>query len=856
MDLKHYQRRVVQEAEAFLEAVAAQRDAGNARHGSLDAWEKLRNQLSLIGRYTEHTNGLGEDAPHFCIKVPTGGGKTLLATQILGSVYRTILKHRNGAGLVLWVVPSSQIYRDTLKRLRNRNDLYRLMLEHAVSRRIEVWEKHELSRLSPARLRDCLNILVVQLASTNRETAEQLKFFKDSGGNITGHFPREDDAEAQRKLKEQYPNLDMIEDDPATGRHLCKTSVGNLVRLCKPPVILDEGHKATSQLARDTVEAFNASVIIELSATPQKGANIISRVTGQELLDEEMIKLPLNIATSGQKAWKDVLTQAKDKRQELAAIAAESAHDLKLPTTIRPIVLVQVERTGDDQRAPDLTHSLDVKEYLIDRLGVPANAIAIKTASTDDIEDVDLLDEGCPIEWIITKAALQEGWDCPYAYILVSLNNTGSGQAMTQLIGRILRQPDQKRLPQPFTDLNESYVFCLHKRAGEISREVKKALEKEGYEGDVASLIVDASDKEALKNERIVRIRQDIASLYRKPFEGKIYLPHFCVKNGDGYEPLDYFRHLISRVDVDGFPFAKINWPLAEELARAKDRFYQVTLGQAEMSVQDEFDADPIEGDAQICSWIVASLGFDFLSHKQLRRVVENVYAQLIKSDMVSGRLALVKFVVRDHVRRFIQEQIDLQTEAAFKKLFDSKRLKFYLECKECRFEIPPEFTLRSTGPISPLTHDDGRPVERSLFDFAAEEKQNQYERAVALVLDRHADVLWWYRNIVGKEHFAIQGYRKNLIRPDFVVQSGTKERPAHRVLVIESKGRHLENNPDTEYKREVARYFDEVGKHVTWQQLGKDFRDHVFRFQILDEAQEYGRDWKDELRKVLSLEE
>ena len=99
---------------------------------------------------------------------------------------------------------------------------------------------------------------------------------------------------------------------------------------------------------------------------------------------------------------------------------------------------------------------------------MPPNAIAVKSADTDDIEGIDLLAEGCPIEWIITKSALQEGWDRPFAYILVSLNNTGSGQSMTQLIGRILRQPDQQRLPDPYGDLNESYVYCLHKRAGNL----------------------------------------------------------------------------------------------------------------------------------------------------------------------------------------------------------------------------------------------------------------------------------------------------------------------------------------------------------------------------------------------------
>ncbi|HEV2292719.1 MAG TPA: hypothetical protein VGR35_02625 [Tepidisphaeraceae bacterium] len=70
---------------------------------------------------------------------------------------------------------------------------------------------------------------------------------------------------------------------------------------------------------------------------------------------------------------------------------------------------------------------------------------------------------------------------------------------------------------------------------------------------------------------------------------------------------------------------------------------------------------------------------------------------------------------------------------------------------------------------------------------------------------------------------------------------------------MVESKGKHLEGNPDTEYKRDVARFFSEVGKRVTWQQLGDEFKDHLFCFHVLDEAQEQGRDWKDELRSVLS---
>lgn len=842
MELKEYQRRVCDEVESFLGALDAQYAGGNRRYGAMEVWRS-----SGLGKYNPRKNGLGEDLPAFCIKVPTGGGKTLLATQALGSIHRTILKERNGAGLVLWIVPSSQIYRDTLKRLRDRNDLYRLMLEHALSRRIEVWEKHEINRLTPARLRECLNILVIQLASTNRETNEQLKFFRDSGGNIVRHFPPENDPDAHRKLKEECPNLDMIEDDAETGRCLIKTSIGNLVRLCRPAVILDEGHKATSQLARQTIEGFNASIVVELSATPHKDANILCRVSGEELLAEEMIKLPMNIAASNIANWQDLLTKARDKRAALAIEAAEYESDGG--QAIRPIVLVQVERTGKDQRGSGMVHADDVREYLTQNLSVSASAVAVKTADNDGLEDVDLMDPGCRVEWIITKSALQEGWDCPFAYILVSLSGTGSERAMTQLVGRILRQPHQAKTRRPALD--ESFVYCRHRTSGEIARQVKKALEREGYEEGAQSMIVDASAGPDQRNTRIARIRPELLGQYRKPFDGKIYLPRFCVKEKTGYRKLDYFEHLVSRVDVETFQYDKINWPLADHLKAARDQFYRYTLEDHDLRRQYDTEADLVETDDQVLAWLAANVRFDFLSHKSLRYLVRRIYGILCDAELLlKDRLALVKFILREHIERFIQEQVDRQTHEAFERLFESNKIIFYLECAQCRFEIPESITIARTGGITPLIHDDGAPVGKSLFDFVESESANQYERQIALVLDRDKDVLWWYRNRVGPENFEVQGYRKDKIYPDFVVQNDrTRE---YSVLVLESKGEHLAGNLDTQYKRNVAEYFSKAGNQVTWQQLGEEFKDHKFRFQILDEAQLHGRDWRDELGKIL----
>src|SRR5207244_12693612 len=148
---------------------------------ALDAWENIR----VPGRrYVESRNKLGKDLPTFCLKVPTGGGKTLLATQVLGLIYGTILEKRNGVGLVLWVVPSDQIYKDTVKELRDRNHFYRFSLEHAVSRRVEVWEKHEINRLTPTQLSSSLFQRLVRIRIIFRREVHH-----DVSATVGKYFP-------------------------------------------------------------------------------------------------------------------------------------------------------------------------------------------------------------------------------------------------------------------------------------------------------------------------------------------------------------------------------------------------------------------------------------------------------------------------------------------------------------------------------------------------------------------------------------------------------------------------------------------------------------------------------------------
>ena len=210
--------------------------------------------------------------------------------------------------------------------------------------------------------------------------------------------------------------------------------------------------------------------------------------------------------------------------------------------------------------------------------------------------------------------------------------------------------------------------------------------------------------------------------------------------------------------------------------------------------------------------------------------VVNRVTERLYQINAGAYRaLGSGKFEIREKIVGLIERGTDRQTQETFETLFKNKRLRFYLECVEGRFEIPPKIEIRGT---KRLIHDDNEAVQRSLFDYVADDL-NEYEKSVALYLDKHPEVLWWYRNLIGPQCFSIQGYRRNKIYPDFVVQQGHNKKPVASVVVVESKGKHLKGNEDTNYKRKIANYFEKVGYKVPWQKLAEDFEDETFRVQV-----------------------
>lgn len=539
--------------------------------------------------YSPRHDGVGRPVPNVVLKVPTGGGKTFLATQSLSRIFGQYLS--KNTGFVLWIVPNEAIFAQTLRQLSDRQHPYRQALDRAAAGRVRILQKTD--RLDVRDVEGQLCVMLLMLQSANRETNDTLKMFRDRG-DVHGFCPPEGDQAAHVKMIAETPNLDAYDG----FLPMVKESLGNALRLIRPVVVMDEGHKATSDLAFRTLYGFNPVFVLELTATPKdiqprggakphpgRYANVLVEITGKELDREGMIKMPLNLDARQGTDWKSTLATAlarlNDLDQKAVAFRAETSR------YIRPIMLIQVERTGADQRASGHIHAEDVKDWL-KTAGFDDAEIAVKTAETNDLsqpENLDLLSPTNRVRAIVTKSALQEGWDCPFAYVLCSLAASSNLNAMKQLVGRILRQPGAMKTG--VAALDECHVVTHHAGTAEVVAAIKSGLEEDGL-GDLVLAVSPSESGAAAKTVRKIDRRKDFSST-------EIYLPKvLLVEHGHARE-LDYETDILSAVDWRGFDPQAIADRIPENAQAVESQIQRISLTDG----QDLFEAEQVAAGAE-----------------------------------------------------------------------------------------------------------------------------------------------------------------------------------------------------------------------------------------------------------------
>lgn len=843
MRLKHYQEKVIATLKEFLGALsdfkakyekALEFDADMAR--DYDFPKRAWVQSTGKNIYHSKTNGLGEPLPDIYLKVPTGGGKTLLACHSIDLIQKTYLKKQSG--LVLWIVPSTQIYRQTISALKNREHPYRQLLDISSGGRTLIKEKGEhFTRLD---VEESLVVLMLMLPSANRQNKETLKVFRDSGG-FTDFFPPEDNYTAHEALRKRMPNLDCFTMDGGIFGTQVKTSLGNTLRILKPLVIIDEGHRAYGENARTTIRNFNPSFVLELSATPPPASNELVKISGRELHEEEMIKLDIHLINKTTLKWHDTLLAALEKRVQLEKAAKE--YEANTGKYIRPACLIQVERTGKDQRDSRHIHAEDVKEFLIRKCNVAEEEIAIKSSEKDDIEGIDLFAEDCAIRYIITKQALQEGWDFSFAYILTILTNPTSATGITQLVGRILRQPFARKTGSKLLD--ECYVYTFRQNASALVKEIKTGLETEGL-GDIAGRIVndEGGTDEGLFKERELEYRPGF-----KKFEGRIFLPKFVIQEKRHWRDLNFEIDILSAIDWENIDLAAVNNITLNPQHRIRE--IDLAVGYQDDGFDEiiHYGVSDIQGTLQIDETFLA---------RQLNELIPNPWIayskgeqalQIIRAkyrDHQSQRIVESNFVfIIEEVKKIVEKERDRLAEQVFRCLIEEKKLVFFILTDKGGFLLPNRIKVKSQRQI---TRADGSQLQRSLFDYVPEEGLNELEQKVAVYLDEQENLLFWYRNLSRKDYH-IQGWKRNKIFPDFIaadVEPNDKD-DYNTVYVLETKGIHLKND-DTKYKQNVFALCNELGAKKAWADLFHEFPDRNFEFQVL-----FGDEWQNKINEIVA---
>lgn len=842
MELKKYQKRVIEDLNRFLELLTEKQNIVNAYESF---WEEKNVIVGFDGMPLYKSTV--PSVPHICLKIPTGGGKTFVAASSIKTIFNSIPRLKTKA--VVWLVPSDAILRQTQEALKNPDHPYRKKIDIDFSSRVEVYSKDELlhgQNFNPSTVLEQLSIFVLSYDSFRATKKEGRKAYKENG-NLVSFSQMQDSTDSLLQ------NTD-------------ETALIQVIRKLNPLVIVDESHHATTDLSIEMLNNFNPSFILDLTATPRDNSNIISFVDAIELKREEMIKLP--VIVYNRKTQEDVFLSAISLRTKLEIRAEKEKNDTG-GRYIRPIVLFQAEPKINE----DSTTYKKIKKMLVG-IGIPEDQIAIKTADTDEIKNIDLLSRDCPIRYIITVNALKEGWDCPFAYILATVANRTSSVDVEQILGRVLRMPYAKSSQEDV--LNLSYVITssvdFHKTldnvvsglnsAGFSSRDYREidSMNQEGgsqIENDISNIeveLLDESDeiyeisslKEKVKDiiEEVDASNKEMSSI-NQPDD----LLNLAIEQSDTYwkemdsageDSLSYASQEV-REKMNHFNMNKKFQQEALEIripqfmigvgpSLFSDQEYKIleienlqsgfTLGDKDTQIDfsnvdseiAKIDVDE-SSDSRPKAWRLS--GFDSHYMKEWFQAQPSEKKLTWCKDIIKNKVSSLNGVNDSEIPSYVERIIDNlssdqvsdleQSPYPYAQKIKQKIETLLFEHQKIMFEKWIDQDLISCQPnyqfdevISPLRINSTIP--KSLY--TAEEDMNDYERKVVWELSSLDNVKWWTRNI-SRKGFKINGAVNAY--PDIILflESG-------KVVLVETKGDYLDNL-DSKTKAELGARWDQL---------------------------------------------
>jgi type III restriction enzyme len=642
LKLKTYQENALAALTQFLQACR-----------SVSVADAFHAVLATQNRSNENYHTVFADVPCVCLRIPTGGGKTLLAAHSVALAGKAVLD--SDAPLALWLTPSDTIRSQTLEALSNARHPYpyRLALAQYFGDRVQVCDLESLQTISPNDVGKACIVVVATIQSFNvSDTAKRnvYSFFEE----LAPHF---DNLPANLSAGlEKVTEADVKNQPYLTEKDIGRTkySVANWLNLHQPIVIVDEAHNNRTDRFFKTLGRLNPSCVVELTATPVAGNNVLYHVSAQELKSEQMIKLPIVLAEHPE-GWRECLRDAILQRSSLELIAQKESE------YIRPILLVQAAPKGNEATVAV------VRQHLIEQENIPENQIAVATGEQKELSGINLFDPACPIRYVITVEALKEGWDCSFAYVLASLQSVNSAKDVEQLLGRVLRMPYAKTRQQP--ELNKAYAHIVAENFAQAAASLKdRMVHNMGFEKFEASMAIVPAQKDLnlIGGEKSASpVIPDCHIEVPKMLDTQNWPDE--IKAAVQMLPTTFGATILLKGDVD-----------ADTLAQAETFISHALPAKAQLAVKEQFDAHRAMRRALRAP---AQLGLSFAPIPQLCLALDG-YLEVVEKetlsslgdwDLLKHPLQLAGFAITETINSF---ELDVNNEKIKYRHLDAQQLK------------------------------------------------------------------------------------------------------------------------------------------------------------------------------------